>query len=542
MTTMKNKIILLSVAVLMFTSACNDDILDIKSQSQYSADTYFKNAPQFNEAVIATYSCLLMPGLYSRDAYFLFDLLANDAENNVFLLGDLAQLHDFSYGPTHPQITDLWRNLYRMIYRANLVLAKASEWQPTLQVDIDLKTQYVAEVSFLRAYANFMLVNLWGRVPLKLDFATATEGTARVPSVEEIWAVVESDLETAANALPVSYGSADRGRITRGAAIAMLGKAYLYQKKFSDAETELKKLTQAPFNYTLNANYDDQFSESNNMSAETVFDVQHKWMSGEGNSYYMFGGQEAWGGKASHSGRAMEYGWNDWNNTFVSTSLVNAFHYKDETNSDYIDPRASLTFYGDAASGGDTDFCHGCSKATKGGDIMNVYAPNPNQAGPYPYPFGATNAIRYNWRKYELYESKEFYGVPESNINTQVVRYADVLLMLAESLIEQNKINEALPLINAVRNRVSAFQFSTLGSHDTAQEILRRERQLEFAGEQLRWFDLNRWGIAKQILNAEKQIQLGKQPFEDKHALLPIPQIEKTTNALVAGDIEADWN
>jgi starch-binding outer membrane protein, SusD/RagB family len=530
------------MALLIFASACDEDILDIKSQSQYSADTYFKNAPQFNEAVIATYSCLLMNGLYSRDAYFLFDLLANDAENNVFLLGDLAQFHDFSYGASHPQVTDLWKSLYRMIYRANLVLAKASEWQPVLQSDIDQKSQYVAEVSFLRGYAYFMLVNLWGRVPLNLDFATATIAAPRAASVDEVWTVVESDFETAINGLPVSFSSSERGRATRGAAIAMLAKSYLYQKKFPQAEAEFKKLTQPPFTYALNGNYDSQFSVSNNLSPETVFDIPHKWTDGLGNPYYMFGGQEAWGGKATHSGRAMEYGWNDWNNVFVSGALVNAFHYKDESNADYVDPRARLVFYGDAASGGDTDFCHSCAKATKGTDIVKAYAPDPNQPGPYLYPFGATSAIRYNWRKYELYETVEFYGAPQSDINTQIIRYADVLLMLAESLIEQNKVSEALPFINAVRNRVGAFQLTTLGSQDNARQLLRRERQLELAGEQVRWFDLNRWGIAKQTLNAEKQVQLGKQPFEDKHTLLPIPQIEKTTNDLVASDIVNDWN
>ena len=539
---MKKKIILGCVAFLLFTSACDEDILDIKSQSQYSADTYFKNAPQFNEGVIATYSCLLMNGLYSRDAYFLFDLLGNDAENNIFLLGDLAQFHDFSFGASQPQLTDLWKSLYRMVYRANLVLAKAGEWQPTLQSDSDLKSQYVAEVSFLRGYSYFMLVNLWGRVPLKLDFATATETTARAKTVEDVWAAVESDFKAAAAALPVSYGSADRGRATRGAAIAMLGKAYLYQKKFAEAETEFRKLTTAPYSYALNPSFDNQFSVSNNLSTETVFDIQHRWIDGSlGSQYYMFGGQEAWGGKATHSGRAMEYGWNDWNNTLVSTALVNAFHYKDESDADYVDPRAALTFYGDAASGGDTDFCHSCLKATKGGNIMNAYAPDPSQPGPYPYPFGATSAIGFNWRKYEMYETMEFYGAPESNINTQIVRYADVLLMLAESLIEQNKSAEALPFINEVRNRAGAFQFTTLGSQNNARVILRRERQLEFAGEQLRWFDLNRWGIAKETLNAEKQMQLGKQPFEDKHVLLPIPQIEKSTNDLVESDVADDW-
>ena len=99
-----------------------------------------------------------------------------------------------------------------------------------------------------------------------------------------------------------------------------------------------------------------------------------------------------------------------------------------------------------------------------------------------------------------------------------------------------------MPLINSVRARSGAFTFTTLGSQDNARIILRRERQLELAGEQVRWFDLVRWGVAKQVLNAEKQAQLGKQPFQDKNVLFPIPQIERTTNTALAVDVSNDWN
>jgi hypothetical protein len=540
---MKKKIIFTLVLLISIVSACDEGMLDIKNQSQYSDVTYFREAPQFNEAVIATYATLLQNGLYSRDAYFIFDLLGHDATNNIFLLGDLAQLQDYSFGAAQPQLTDLWKSLYRMIFRANLVLSKAAEWDPPLPSDQALKGQYVGEAYFLRGYAYFMLVNLWGRVPLKLDYAEQLTDAPRAESTAAVWNVVEQDFSAAIDALPVSYPTADRGRATKGAAIAMLGKSYLYQKKYAEAEGEFEKLLTAPFSYTLNPSYDDQFTEANNNSPETIFDVPHRWQDwGVGNQYYMFGGQEAWGGQATHTGRAMEYGWNDWNNVFVSDALVKAFKYKDESDDDYTDPRAALVFYGDAASGGDTDFCHTCTKAEKGGEIQDVYAPDPEAHGPYPYPFGASSTIRYNWRKYEYYETLEFYGGPESNINTQIIRFADVLLMLAEAYIEQNKVADARPLINQVRSRVGAFEYADLGSQDNARTILRRERQLELAGEQSRWFDLVRWGIAKEVLNAEKMEQLGKQPFQDKHILFPIPQIERTTNPAIADDVANDWN
>jgi starch-binding outer membrane protein, SusD/RagB family len=518
---MMKKIFILSMALLIFASSCNDDILDIKSQTQYSDASYFKEAPQFNEAVVSMYSCLLMKGMYARDYYFIFDLMSNDAANNIFLLGDLAQLHDYSFGATQPQMTDLWQTLYRLVLRSNLVLANANVWEPTLQEDIDKKIQYAAEAHFMRGYAYFQLVNLWGRVPLKLDYATQTEISSRA-ELTEIWASIEADFASAAAGLPVAHPSSDLGRVTKGAAVAMLGKSYLFQKKYADAEVEFEKLLISPYSYILNPSFDDQFSEGNNTSLETIFDVQHKWNGwGVGNQYYMFGGQEAWGGQATHTGRAQEYGFNDWNNVKLSNAAVAAFKYKDESNVDYIDPRAAFTFYGDVASGGDTEYCDNCTD------------------GSLPYDAVTQKS---SWRKYENYENVPNYGGPQSNINSQIIRLADVKLMLAEAKIEQNDLAGALEQINNVRNRAGAFQYSNLGSQNNARTLMMRERQIELMGEQTRWFDLVRWGVAKITLNAEKQAQLNKQPFADKNVLLPIPQIEKNTNSILAADVGNDWN
>lgn len=536
---MKKKILALLTVSVFAVSGCNEEILDIRNQGAYEEPTYFTSATTFNEGVIAIYSGLLMPGLYSRDAYFVFDLLGNDASNNIFLLGDLAQLQDYSFGSSQPQIQAMWRNLYRMILRANLILDKSETWNPPLEADQRLKQQYIGEAKFLRGYAYFMLVSLWGRVPLRLDYKTIQENVQEnVPraSVAEIWQAVERDFREAAEALPVAFTGANLGRATRGAAVAMLGKSYLYQKKYAEAQQEFLKLLNAPYNYKLSESFDALFTAtsvsngapaSGNMTnPEIIFQVPHgRWEGwGTGNAFYMFGGQEAWGGKATHSGRAQEYGWNDWNNVFVSDALVNAFKYSTDAGTPYIDPRARLTFYGDAASGGDVTYCDACSDGAK------------------PYPFGSTNTIRYGWRKYGMYEVAEKSNIPQSDINTILVRLADVKLMLAEAYIFQNNLAEALIHINDVRRRVDAFPYTTLGSQQNAVQILQRERQMELAGEQSRWFDLNRWGIARQVLNAEKQAQLGRQPFEAKHALLPIPLLERSSNPAVGSDVANEWN
>jgi hypothetical protein len=556
---MKKKILTLIAAAALGASGCNEDILDTKNQGAYDESTYFSSATTYNEGVIGIYSCLLMEGLYARDAYFIFDLLGNDATNNVFLLGDLAQLQDYSFGSSQPQIQALWRNLYRMIMRSNLLLDKIQNWSPTLESDLQRKEQFIAEAHFLRGYGHFMLVSLWGRVPLKMDYKTAAENTPRA-SVEEIWAAVEQDFTAAVQGLPVSHDGSNLGRATKGAAIAMLGKAQLYQKKYAQAETEFAKLLTGPYTYQLADSLDQLFTPSgvgkdfenndvpvsnNGRNPEVIFQVPHgQWAGwGTGNAFYMFGGQEAWGGKATHSGRAQEYGWNDWNNVFVSDALVRAFKYKNEAGQDYIDPRAARTFYGDAPSGGDTDFCTGCNYNKD--DFKGYYLKAPGDTlkkGPWKYPFGSTATIRYNWRKYSVYEVAEKSNIPRSDINTIIVRLADVKLMLAEAQIYQNKLSEALTQINDVRRRSGAVEYTSLGGQQSAIDILRRERQMELAGEQVRWFDLNRWGIAKQVLNAEKQLQLGKTPFQDRNVLLPIPQLEKDSNPGVASDVSGDWN
>ena len=410
-----------------------------------------------------------------------------------------------------------------------MVLDKAGKWAPQTDGDKALKKQYLAEASFLKGYAEFLLVNCWGRVPIRPDFASSSTNfnIPRSVSVADAWKVAEMDLQKAAEDLPVAYSDDQSGRATKGAAIAMLGKAYLFQKKYAEAQKEFEKLTKAPYNYSLNPDYDAQFSTENNDSKESIFDVKHKWAGwATGNQYYMFSGQDGWGGKTTHTGRAQEYGFNDWKNLVVSKGAVAAFKYKDNVGKDYLDPRAKFVFYGDAASGGDTDYCNKCDKVI-------------------PYDF---EQLGYMWRKYEPYELIEKIDGPQSEINTQIIRYSDVLLMIAECNIQQGKLADALPLINTVRKRVKAFEYTTLGDQTNAFTLLRRERQIELCGEQTRYFDLMRWGLFKAQINTEKNAvlkeypSLKSNPVADKHLLFPIPMSEKVSNPEVAKDVKDGWN
>jgi hypothetical protein len=506
---------------------CNKS-LELQNQSAYTFDTYFVNDDALNQAVIGTYSPLLHVGMWAREYYMIFDMLGWDVKPDAPLQGDLLSISQMNYGADEYYIGQQFQTLYRMIYRANMVIDRATAWEPANDLERQHQAQYVGEAKFLRAYAYFNLVNNWGRVPLHTSYKETTDNKfpARA-TVEEVWALIEQDLKDAEAGLPVEYAPEWLGRVTRGAAVALLGKSYLYEKKWADAQAELSKLTAAPYTYKLADNYNDLFSEENQSNPETIFQVMNrKWDESLREDYFESAQERGAFGLGTHTARAQEYGFNDWANFFVPTTLVQTFTYPNPSTGvpGYVDPRGKYTFYGDAASGGQTEYCQECS------------------TGAIPYPFDTRG---YRWLKYEYYNKQPQMNGTRSGINGQVIRYADVLLMLAEAYIQQGNTGaEPLNLINQVRNRpsVMAVPYTSLGDQETAFSILKRERRLELSGEQVRWFDLKRWGIAMETLNAERTAEGETHLMTDKYLFFPIPQYEKDTNPNVASDISNDWN
>ncbi|HNW56175.1 MAG TPA: RagB/SusD family nutrient uptake outer membrane protein [Bacteroidales bacterium] len=507
------KIIYIILGMFLIT-ACSEDILNLDNPNQYSADTYYKNLGECEKGVNAIYGGFYHDGLYAREYYFIFDLLANEAEQNSPMEAPTTDWPNYTHNPSNAELQGLWRSLYRIIFRSNIAIYNIGKWETLTDEDSARKETLLGEAYFLKGWAYFELVNIWGRVPIR-TWENSTVAEVPRSSVEDVWNVVESDLSEAINRLPVVWEGENIGRATKGAAVALMGKSYLYEKKYAEAHAELALLAQAPYSYALHPDYMDEFLESGDNSEESVFEVQFKGGAVSDAVWYMFGGQESWGLGGLHTGRSTEYGFNDWENCHVSDAAAAAFKYKDESNADYIDPRASMVFYGAPAAGGDTTYA----------------------GGAYPYEDKG-----FMWKKYQTYETNTNENDPNSGINARVIRYADVLLMRAEALIMDNKTDEALPLINDVRRRVNAFEYTSLGNQDEAIKKIKLERRLELCGEQVRWFDLIRWGEAMKVINEEKMAAKGVAPFLPKHVLFCIPQEEKDANPLVAGDIQNDWN
>ncbi|MGN7720432.1 RagB/SusD family nutrient uptake outer membrane protein [Chitinophaga sp. 22620] len=516
----------------MSALSCNKDLLIVENESQYNYTEYFTTPSSIQQATNATYVVLNNTGMWPREYYYNFDFLGFDVKQGPNLLGSYLQLANWAHNSTHTEVSLLWAALYRMIARANLVedrgavvLAAASD-----SATRAVLARNIAEAKFLRSYARYHIAMLWGDAPLRQGMASyQDEFPGRAP-VATLWAAAESDLKDAIAILPVTYGDKDLGRATKGAAVALLGKVYLYQKKWSDAQSTLDLLTKAPYTYDLlpMAEWDFLFDDvaAHSANKETIFQVMNRtWNPNDyaaGNGWsHVFGGAES-AGKVSMSIRAEEYDFLGWNNTALTTAAANTFKYSwPGMDTLYKDPRGKVTFYGDATSAGATHYAE-------------------KTATPIAFPFAAKG---YQLRKYGL--NFAFAGpVPfMTGVNGQVIRYADVLLMLAEAYIQQGNTGDVpLGLINRVRTRAGAPLYTALGDKNAAMAKIELERKLELTGEQSRYFDLIRWGKYVQTVNSERKAEGMQETILPRHVLLPIPSSEKDYNANLKNGVKDDWN
>jgi starch-binding outer membrane protein, SusD/RagB family len=520
-------IILVFTALLINLQGCNDDFLDITNPNSYTEESYFNTPEQLLAAVSAAYYGFYHTGLFMREWYFYHDMLGNDAMAAPAIVGtgSMGQLPSLTYDGTNSEIQNLWRALYRIVLRAAIALDKSKDFEPLTLSEVQIKNDIMGESSFLQAWAYFTLYRFWGQVPLRKSIEDmAVNDFSRAMSNKEVVDHILELLSTAEEYLRVQWPDEFVGRATRGAAVALRGQLYMWEKDYSAALGEFNKLAQAPYSYALVPDFGTITTEAGDNSVESVFEIQHAFNADAvpWSIWVMFNGQEDWAPDQAVTGRAMEFGFNDWWNTFVSKSLVESFTYDINGTSGYVDPRAYHTFYGDAVSGGDIDFfCEDCD-----GNVQ-------------PYPFEEKG---YSWKKYQRYEILEKEDVPQSPINSKYLRYADVLLQKAEChLMINNNTTEALILINQVRARSGAELYNDLGSNPMA--ILKRERRLELGGEQVRFWDLIRWGELVQTLNPEKQAQGEGQPYQEKHRLFPIPIDELEINKLMRNDLNyPGWN
>ena len=470
------KISMIIISLTVFAS-CNDDFVNVDSNDINSED-YFNSEEDYQNALIGAYDLL--------QATYINVMLGEIASDNTLAGGESAtdvigiqEIDDMIHTPVNSNLRDLWGWMYGGINRTNFIL----EFQD--KTDFSGKEQVIAQARFLRAYYYFELVKWFGDVPLAVDkqiLFGEESSYVRSPN-SEVYAQIELDLMYAADNLPLVQ--TETGRVTKGAAQALLGKAYLYQEKFSEAAQALETVIQSG-TYSLVTDYNTIFEAEGENSTESVFEVQYTDLEGagfgclqcsEGNVAVGFSGVRNYEGPDFTSGFSF------------NVPVQEAYEAFDSD-----DPRRDIA-------------------------ILNIDAWATATGATFGTGFEHTGYFN---KKY-IPRTRSDQALADLNLtnpnNYRSIRYADVLLMAAEAN-NRAGIDEAKAqgYLNDVRRRAfgdDLHDITATGASLTNAIYL--ERRLELIGEGHRFFDLVRTGKAAQEING---FQAGK------HELFPIPAIE----------------
>ncbi|WP_405397729.1 RagB/SusD family nutrient uptake outer membrane protein [Maribacter sp. Asnod2-G09] len=475
---------------MVIINGCSENDLELVNPNGLSPETFFKTEAQVQSSVNAVYANLQTRGLYSRHMFFSQDNMSHENDGNPQLEADKRQYLDFSFDSSHGPIADYWESCFRGINKANFVIGNEEAINAIEEslVSNTIKQKFIGEARFLRALFNFLLVTRFGDMPLITEIPTTTEGIAK-SSAADVYALIISDLQSASATL-LDKSEEANGRATKGAAIALLGKVYLFRGEHALALAEFNKLS----GYSLEPNFFDNFTEETEHGVESIFEIEYD---------DALGTSAQWNSSVTGAGpneatfRGQEYGFNDWFNVFPSDDLLDEYEVGDTRYAD--------TFY----SVGDTF----------GGGVVTSEM------------LTAGDERRAGWKKYQNYY-KDANEDQESGINFNYLRYADVLLMMAECENEVGTQDDAIDLINEVRERASLDNLPYGLSKAAVFEAIVHERKVELAGEQVRFNDILRWNLVSTEL-AGTNFQVGK------NELWPIPDREITSNENVTA---ADQN
>jgi starch-binding outer membrane protein, SusD/RagB family len=482
--------------VLQFNAGCKK-FLEKDIAGNYPESEFYQTQAQAVLAINATYQPLAFSTSQNR-LWVFGDVASDDAEKggDPGDQADIGLIDQFNITPINGNLEYQWAILYEGITRANIVLAKV----PAIEMDATLKERILAEAKALRAFYYFNLVIIFGDVPLVTTPLNADQLQVTQSPVATIYeTLIEPDLIDAATHLPPSYSGGDIGRVTSGAANAMLAKAYLYQKKWDQAASAAESVINSGL-YSLMPVYSQNFNANFENNAESVFEIQHLTQQDPftGNQLNQWFAPRVDGG----------YGFNA-----PTQSFVNEF---EKTAGEIYDPRL------DYSIGRDT-------MPWYNGEIFSKdWSPTGYLTKKHQQPFAEI--------------PKSIKG--DGSINYVYIRYADVLLWYAEALNEKGQPVDALAPLNAVRKRAreSYLNDNTLPGFGTIPEgllpdvtfttqidmrrAIQHERRVEFGLEFHRYFDIIRYGeeYATQALSGSPQF------VYSVHKTFPIPQSERDRN------------
>ncbi|NRT11995.1 RagB/SusD family nutrient uptake outer membrane protein [Flavobacterium sp. 14A] len=468
---MKKVYISMFVLSSIFLSGCSDDYLDVnETESILTEDIELFNsnegAATFTTAV---YNKFLDFSMSSFSWVGMTSIASDDADKGSSP-GDTGSDKDLmdalTYNPSSPSTSEIFRANYEGINRAN----RAISIIPTLdKADANIRERLVGEAKFLRAFMYFTLVKAYGGVPV-IDHVPnpASEEdrlmqlTRKTPA--EVYAFIEKDLTEAAAILPLksAYSVSEKGRVSQGAAYALLAKINLYQKNWQKVVDNCNLVT----GYSLVANYASMFRLAGENDAESIFEIQ-----GTGTVPI-----KGIAGYSNIQGARGAGGWG-WGFNTPSQSLLNAYEAND------VRKNATIIFAG---------------TTLYDGRVVPTTVENP----------------MYNYKAY----SSSFTDAWETDTNIKYLRFAEVILMKAEALNELGQTADAIVVLNQIRNRAGLAN-STAVSQSDLRTAIWKERRVEMAFEHDRFFDLVRTGQAAAAFTIH-----GKNFATGKHEVFPLPQ------------------
>jgi tetratricopeptide (TPR) repeat protein len=482
--------------------------LDTTNSNFVTPDKYFKNSSELTAATYSIYSTWHAIGLVAREWFFLHDLRSDDvvsggsqleAPRNQILIGVVD--------PANPVMNTVWSTLYTVIHRANTVTDNA----PNVTDNAAVRDKLVGEAKFLRGWAYYELASMWGSVPIYTTAAKTPTDYQPKSKVEDVFAQAVKDLQEAAAVLP-GKSATDKGRATASAANAMLGRVLMQTGDYAGAKAALLKIpTSGPDGYSLTPRFLDNFEEETEFNNESIFEMIY---SDKGDNGFNWGSAVGDGASAAQTTvRNQEYNPIGWRNLIPSNKMLNEFE-NTATGAAKTDPRYAYSFY----QTGDT-FNNGASTLVDADQNGNSSVVN-----------GKT--IKVGFRKFQLIykEDKATASYHPGSNNQRIIRYAEVLLNLAECENELGNTGAAVAYLNQVRARPSVAmppyptsQFPVGSKADVVKAIM-HERTAEMTNEEVRNIDILRWRRKGYFATEPLSYYTPAKEF------LPIPQAEIDNN------------
>lgn len=569
---MKLKYLAVIFTASIMTCACES--LDYLPGDQMSGQTFWQTEDHARQAAVGMYAAMKADWCFGLE--FTFDM-CSDLADGTTPWADISRGNSFASNSGGVQ--NHWQSLYELVHRSNTVIRNVKD-MPISQETIDRVT---GEAKFLRAMAYFRMLNCWGGVPYYDETCDINEQFANLKSPrsssDEIRKHIIDDLTEAIDKLPVNWDAADLGRATKGAAYALRGKVYLFNRQWDKAIEDFEEIVYNKTNnygYSLHPDYNELFRLYNGKhSPEMIFSIQ----SIDGNTAgYALNIVGYFGNKSTMRLIAS-------NCIVPSTTLVDMYENLDGSPFDWDDVfpgftegnsqlrRKYMSVAIDQGSTKVTDLLE-CD-TTKVMDsyrlrdprlCLNVITPYSHylgtDAGSNPMdkqfvladpskggaPMEAMAFIRnsegwnsYFWRKWIPTGNLDGYWGEYNRTPYEfpLIRLGDVLLMLAEAYNEADETDKAIVEVNKIRARVGMPELNSgdawlaVNGKEEMAERIRRERAFELAGEGQRYWDLRRWGLLESSVKNATDIfgdLMYTRSYQPRHEHWPIPLVEMERN------------